>query len=42
MMQPNAILNPFAGETWATPTDDSRMRQLARMVLGIEGEKDDA
>lgn len=39
--QSHGILNPFAGEAWATPTDDSRMRQLAKRVLGIEGEKED-
>lgn len=33
--QSHGILNPYAGEAWATPTDDSRMKQLARRVLGI-------
>lgn len=34
--QSHGILNPFGGHNEATPIDETRMRQLAKRVLGIE------
>jgi hypothetical protein len=34
--QAHGILNPYGGDVNATPVDETRMRQLARAVLGIK------
>lgn len=34
--QSHGLLNPFGGNTEATPVDETRMRQLARRILNME------
>ncbi len=36
--QSHGLLNPYGGVMAATPTDETRMRQLARAVLGLDRE----